>query len=62
MPEHLTPTDTGGGGWYKTGHGYPDWFSVVELFLLCFFALELALGAILADHDRNYWLSRVSCF
>ncbi|CAB1119674.1 unnamed protein product [Ectocarpus sp. CCAP 1310/34] len=47
----------GGGGWYKTGHGYPFWFLIVEVFLTAFFTVELGLRAVMADHDRSFWLS-----
>eukprot|EP00752_Nemacystus_decipiens_P013364 g11833.t1 len=47
----------GGGGWYTSGHDYPDWFTIVEYFLLGFFGVELGLRAILADHDRSFWQS-----
>lgn len=54
---------TGGGGWYKTGHGYPFWFLIVEVFLMAFFTAELGLRAVMADHDRSFWLSPAShCF
>lgn len=53
---------TGGGGWYKTGHDYP-WFLIVEVFLMAFFTVELGLRAVMADHDRSFWLSTAShCF
>lgn len=51
---------TGGGGWERTGHNYPSWFTKLEDFFLAFFGAELGMRAILADHHRSFWLSTVS--
>lgn len=56
----LDDDHTGGGSaWTRAVGVYPDWFAPVEDFFLAFFAIDLFMGAVMADHDRGFWMTTV---